>query len=109
MGKRGKAVAERSVLITAPKIFAAVLAAALTFGVLDRVSAASSPASEPAKPHVACWNTYFPFESEGPDLLKRPKRCLIYKTTPRPTPRELYPRSGCDGAGEPARPTLVAA
>lgn len=28
---------------------------------------------------VACWNHYFPFESEGPDFYGEPSQCLWYK------------------------------
>jgi hypothetical protein len=32
-----------------------------------------------AKARVACWNTYFPFESGGPDFFAAPTKCLWYK------------------------------
>ncbi len=31
------------------------------------------------KTKVACWNTYFPFEPEGPDFFAKPLKCLWFK------------------------------
>ena len=60
-----------------------VIAAAvcLSLGNALVVGSTSEGSAEPRgeKPAVACWNTYFPFEPEGPDTLKRPKRCLLYR------------------------------
>jgi hypothetical protein len=62
--------------LKARTILAALVVAGVTLSLLLRMDAS---ASDSRKPHVACWNTYFPFEPEGPDLLKRPSRCLIYR------------------------------
>jgi hypothetical protein len=47
--------------------------------VLDQAKGANSERDQTSATHVACWNHYFPFEPEPPDLLIRPGRCLIYK------------------------------
>jgi hypothetical protein len=61
------------------KVLAGLLVAGLGALLLDSPFAMSSPVGDRPRPHVACWNHYFPFEPEGPDILERPKRCLIFK------------------------------
>jgi hypothetical protein len=56
-----------------------LLVACVGLFLLASLAAASSSASGPESPQVACWNHYFPFEPEGPDILKRPRRCLIFR------------------------------
>jgi hypothetical protein len=57
-------------------IAGAIAVCAAAGAIVASDDAASAKASEPK---VACWNHYFPFESEPPDFIAAPRKCLWYK------------------------------
>jgi hypothetical protein len=58
---------------------AALIVAALGTWVAAGAAGAVRTPQSGTETKVGCWNTFFPFESGGPDLLAKPLHCLWYK------------------------------
>ena len=57
----------------------AIAGALFARGMVSSPIGDAEPLRGTTKPQVACWNSYFPFEPEGPDFLASPRKCLWYK------------------------------
>ena len=56
-----------------------VTSAVIAFGSVTASGGAESLLDPSEEPRVACWNRYFPFESEPPLFLTAPPRCSWYR------------------------------